>query len=629
MAKTWIRAWALQTLAIAAQPFWNASRWAIALVLLAITTPAEARSPALNFAPPPATTTPTRPQAPIDFKLPIEMAQASIVQGTQIILNGQKLNANWGQWQSDGQSAIELSDTALTQLFGFDLSNTANPKQQPIQWFSSSAILPARLSSPVRYLDIKDFAQKNGWRLQANGDVLEITTPPANVLGIQQEHQTSSNATNLVDRIVIDLDRPAPWQVDPQSQELLITLNAQISSSLLQAFKPNPASRIRSLKIETNQNRTILRLGLPLNFRPRITTSGNPNRLVIEVGNHFLSEKDILWANGLRWRQQYMNLGTTQFPVFILEVNPRQTGLRLRPILPNASIAGTAPLVQMAQRTSTTGAINGGFFNRNNQLPLGAIRTENRWLSGAILNRGAVAWDDNGNWRFDRLVLQETVTLPSGQRFPLNAFNSAYIQAGIARYTIEWGSTYTTLSDNEILMTVQNNQIVNQQTIATAGTSAPIPPTGYLLVFRSNRTAANSFPVGTTIQLQSALTPTDFNSYPYVIGGGPLLVQNGQIVLNGKLENFSDAFIQESAARSAIGQTADGKLLIVAVQNPTPRVGASLSNMADIMRQLGATNALNLDGGSSTTLYLGGQILDRPSRSSARVHNGIGIFLQP
>jgi exopolysaccharide biosynthesis protein len=47
------------------------------------------------------------------------------------------------------------------------------------------------------------------------------------------------------------------------------------------------------------------------------------------------------------------------------------------------------------------------------------------------------------------------------------------------------------------------------------------------------------------------------------------------------------------------------------------------------MQQLGTVNALNLDGGSSTALYLGGQILDRPVRSTGRVHNAIGIFPLP
>ncbi|MEM1426459.1 MAG: phosphodiester glycosidase family protein, partial [Cyanobacteria bacterium P01_H01_bin.130] len=57
--------------------------------------------------------------------------------------------------------------------------------------------------------------------------------------------------------------------------------------------------------------------------------------------------------------------------------------------------------------------------------------------------------------------------------------------------------------------------------------------------------------------------------------------------------------------------------------------GPSLVEMANLMQGMGAVNALNLDGGSSTTLYLGGQTLDRPSRTSARVHGVIGVFINP
>jgi exopolysaccharide biosynthesis protein len=50
--------------------------------------------------------------------------------------------------------------------------------------------------------------------------------------------------------------------------------------------------------------------------------------------------------------------------------------------------------------------------------------------------------------------------------------------------------------------------------------------------------------------------------------------------------------------------------------------------MASIMEQLGAIDALNLDGGGSTTLYLGGQLLEHPPRIVPRVHNGLGIFIE-
>ena len=41
---------------------------------------------------------------------------------------------------------------------------------------------------------------------------------------------------------------------------------------------------------------------------------------------------------------------------------------------------------------------------------------------------------------------------------------------------------------------------------------------------------------------------------------------------------------------------------------------------------MGAVSALNLDGGSSTQVYLGGEIIDRSPATAARVNNGIGVF---
>ncbi|MGG6270365.1 phosphodiester glycosidase family protein [Leptolyngbya sp. AN03gr2] len=584
------------------------------LTFWSISFPAFADAPAaLNFNL--AQQTPPPRPAPLNFNSPL-------VQGTQIILNGQTFSGNWSQWQVNGVTRIGLSDAVLTQRFGADLLSTNDASRQPIQWFSE-AVFPTRLAPPLRYLDVTEFAQRNGWQIQISGNTLQITTPIANLTVIQQE-QSAPN----VDRITISLDRPITWQADPQLNELVLTLDAQVDQNQLGKFKPTPASRIRSLTVQPSGNRTIVRIGVPLSLRSRITTASSPDRITIEVGSNFLSDRDILWANGLFWRQRSLSVGTNQFPIVWLEANPRQVSIR--PILPNsATLTGTLPLFTTAQQSLATAAINGGYFNRNNQLPLGAIKSDNRFASGPILSRGVVGWDAAGNWRFDRLTLQETVTLSTGQRFPLTTLNSAFVQAGIARYTADWGSTYTTLTDNEILLPVQNNQTGTQQAVPTAGTTIQIPTTGYLLVFRSNRTAAAAFTPAIPVQLESAFNLPDLAAFPNLIGGGPLLIRNGQIVLDGRLEQFSTAFIQERAARSAIGQTADGRILIVTAQNNTSGVGASLSDMAQIMQQLGAVNALNLDGGSSTTLYLGGQLLDRPARSAARVHNGIGIFLQP
>ncbi len=561
---------------------------------------------------------------PSVVKPSLTIAQVPIQQTSQISLNGRIVTLPWNQWQTAGTTRIGVSDTAFVQLFGAQLLNTSTVTNQPIDWFDSAPLpLPTRLAPPFRYLDITSLAQQLGWQLQPQGNTLHVSTPSARVLAVQQGQQPAG------ERMVIHLDRPTPYQVDPQSQELILTLDARTDPALVQSFKAKPGNQIKSLRLETIGDRTTLRVGIPISLRPQISTLSNPSRIVLDIRPDYLPDRDVLWAPGLRWRQRYLTVGMAQFPVVWLEANPRQPGLSLRPILPGSTaVPSIAPLIQTARQSQAIAAINGGFFNRKNQLPLGAIRRGGEWFSSPILNRGVFAWNDQGGVKVDRLTLQETIVTSAGQRFPLTALNSGYAQAGMARYTTAWGSAYATLVQNEVLLTVQNNRVTEQRTGAAPGSLVSIPADGYLLVIRSNPEIAASFPIDTPLQLESTTLPSDLSLYPNITGAGPLLIQNGQIVLDAKAEQFSAAFIRELAARSAIGQARDGTILLVTVHDRIGGKGATLLEIAQIMNQLGAVNALNLDGGSSTTLYLGGQILNRPDRSSARIYNGIGVFLQ-
>ncbi len=90
---------------------------------------------------------------------------------------------------------------------------------------------------------------------------------------------------------------------------------------------------------------------------------------------------------------------------------------------------------------------------------------------------------------------------------------------------------------------------------------------------------------------------------------GPMLVHNGQISLKPYDEGFGDPSLFALARRSAVGVTADGKLLIVTVHTPV-----TLNKLAHIMLRLGAVDAMNLDGGSSSALYSNGKFVTLPER---------------
>ena len=584
--------------------------------------------------------------------------------GTQVSLNGRTSPVAWSQWQLDankGKVHTLISDAGVMQLLGVELLNTRDTAKQPVQWFSQMTTTPLVLNSwhnrAYRYLDVTDFAQTAGWQFSADGDTLRITTPVAKVKAIRLLQQPWDDGDTKGVRIVIDLDRPTPWQITtPTSyQEWAIAIDAEADPALIQQFSPSPSSQEGSgqwgvgsrenrttpdslfptpshlLKLSTAPTLSTISMSVPTGLSPRVSTKAFPPSIFIDIRPDAMVERDILWASGLRWRQQFVNLGASRFPVVWLELNPRAVGLTLKPIWSEtATLVGTAPLLKTAQRYWAVAAINGGFFNRNNKLPLGAIRRDGRWFSSPILNRGAIAWNDTGQVKIGRLSLQETLITTIAQHLPLKALNSGYVQAGIARYSSEWGPTYTPLIDNEIIVVVQNNQVTAQLPGGVAGKTAfPIPQNGYLLALRSNSTAVNSLPVGTLVSKQSATQPAEFARYPQILGAGPLLLQNRQIVLDAKAEGFSDAFNRETAARSAIGTTASGTLMIAAVHNRAGGAGPSLTEIALIMQHLGCVDALNLDGGSSTSLYLGGQLLNRSPSTAARVHNGLGVFLQP
>lgn len=638
--------------------------------------------------------TPIKPLPSANPTLPTSpppVANASAY-GNQISLNGRTVPGAWFQ-QKGNQVTTHIADSTLRQLIGIDLLDSNNPTQQPIQWFSSQTkpqTLTARLAGGYRYLDITNIVKTSGWQIQAQGNVLTVSTPQVKVTNIRESNlvapgvakivNTSPNPTVPRKLVTIDLDKPTPWQIRQESQptastngEWTIILDGIVDPALVQRYtlivpvpipiptgippQPNllkqlpvptppipvapitpPEPTVKQVEIVNNQ--TLIRISVPFGFAPRIYSSPDyktlaapgtlpvPNLSVLIVPDALLP-RNIAWAPGLRWRQQWLNLAQDSFPVVWLEMNPRTVSIK--PIVSNSdTLIGTAPLIQTTQKYGAIAGINGGYFNRNNRYPLGAIRRDGQWLSSPILNRGAIAWNNSGEFYVGRLALEEILTTSSNQRLPILFINSGYVQSGIARYTPAWGSTYTPLTDKEIIITVQKNQIVNQVTALKAGeTQFPIPTDGYILTLRSNASSnLNLLPIGTTVSIQSSTIPSDFNRYSNIIGAGPLLIQNQRIVLDAKAEKFSDAFINEKAIRSGICTNAAGNVLIASVHNRAGGAGPTLAEHAQLMQQLGCVNALNLDGGSSTSLYLGGQLIDRSPSTAARVHNGIGIFLR-
>lgn len=386
-------------------------------------------------------------------------------------------------------------------------------------------------------------------------------------------------------------------------------------------------------------------------------TSNQSSRSLFSGGS-VLTTIRMAWQPGLTVLHQAVTIDQRgqplTFRVMGILVDPQNSQIQLKPLLANENqVTGAAPLHVMAAKSGAVAAINAGFFNRQRQMPVGAIRRDGQWQGGVVLQRGAVAWrnpqtdsqsvvlGNSPQFFFDRLKSTETLR-GAGQTWQLMPSNSGYVQPGIARYTPAWGGNYLSITENELIFTVQehgtnhqNDQIVSStKTTKVNERPIPIPQNGYLLVARSfngiqQKQLIATLSPETMVSVALSLTPTEFNAYPNIIGAGPLLLKNGAVVLNAKAESFTAGFDRQGADRSVIAKLQDGQILLAVVQDMPDGIAPDLHQTAAVLQQLGAVDALNLDGGSSTSLYAQGNILNRSLGSVAPVHSAIGVWILP
>ena len=562
--------------------------------------------------------------------------------GNVIQLNGQPWSGRWIRRVEQGQQSFYVQEDWLTGGLGVQMLDSDKADRQRLRWFSSPTFSRVAFDSTgrFRYLDLAPFAEQ--WRTEIAGNSLNIYTPNVTMQAVRRSKQPWG------DRLVIDLNRRTPWRVNQQGNVITVIVSAEVAADLPIGTNAIAGNLVKSVNVQPQGKLTQIQIQTNAPINPAIEMLSSPTpKIVIDLRRDYVPPSlTVQWAEGLRRIERVVEIPnkpktdkdpkTMKFAVTALEVDLKSPQLKLRAIWSNPDgspngILGLMPLPQMVQQAQAVGAINGGFFNRIRKLPVGAIREGNRWLAGTALVRGAIAWNEKGETLIDRLNFKEEISTASQITIALTNLNSGYVQRGIARYTPNWGSVYSPLTENELLIVIRGDRVVAQYQGGAVGVGQiTIPSDGYVLVARQTPEAAKQLPIGMTVRGRQAFIPDKFANFPNLIGAGPLLLKNGSLSLDGKLEQFQAGFDTQAANRSAIATTREkGKLILATVQAAPEGVAPNLLQTAEVLKKLGAVDALNLDGGSSSSLFLGGEILNRPITEIAPVHNAIAIFITP
>ncbi len=324
-----------------------------------------------------------------------------------------------------------------------------------------------------------------------------------------------------------------------------------------------------------------------------------------------------------------VKLGSRTVTCNVVRVNLRDSRVRLGVGLASDKVGATEDLLALARRKGAIAAINGTFFNAYEKGPV-------KDPVGTIITNGELVHKGNTGTVFgitrDKKGLMAPVRFKiigktnDSEKWPNNWYayfiNRLPTSANsVIIYTPSRGMT-TGVGDG-ISVVVRSGEVVSIGTGEQA-----IPEDGYVINFRgSEESLASRFQVGTPVDYRLEIEDgTSANGIwaevQEGVGAGPRLLKEGRIVFSvesAKAEGFTEAkILSQSYARSALGICESGELLMVTVP------GARMSELAEVMKSLGAVEAMNLDGGASSGLVFGEEYITRPGRD---ISNALLVFV--
>lgn len=350
-----------------------------------------------------------------------------------------------------------------------------------------------------------------------------------------------------------------------------------------------------------------------------------------------LEETQISTGTILKNYKKFTEKGWLNINVLEIDLEDRYTDITL--LTSSDGVGKTQNLKTMATTNNCIAAINGDFFAASSGKghSMGIAINDNELISSSY--NGNLTSDSFATFLLDNKsnpfyeFISNTITLTSKKTkesievSEINKYPDSYNIPAV--YTEAFGE-YSIGSKENLEMTevvVKNNKVTE---IRINKEAVQIPKNGYVISATGEGAEflAQNFKVGTRVDLD---IETSFNikNIKFAISGGALLIKDGEIP-----ETFSSN-ITGTHPRTAIGTSKDGETLyLVTVDGrQTSSIGMTQQELAEFLVEINVYNAINLDGGGSTTMVaqnLGDNFLstiNSPSGGSLRaVINGIGVI---
>lgn len=290
----------------------------------------------------------------------------------------------------------------------------------------------------------------------------------------------------------------------------------------------------------------------------------------------------------------------------------------LRPTLARGMIPGRATVKSMGG--GALAAINASYFGLSGEI-YGVTKIDRTIVGTTYYTRSAMGVNADGSTIFGRVAYRGVLRL-NGAEMNIGGVNCERSADSIVVYNKYQGATTRTNDYGTEAVIAGNGEVMG---VHVDKGNAAIPSDGYVIsAHGKSATVLKNLREGDYVEFVESIIDTegagDFDAADQVIGAGPRLVKDGKIFVTVSEEEFPADIRAGRAPRSAVGVTQYGDYIFAVVDGRQAHSrGCTLHEWATILlKDFGAVNAINLDGGGSTELVVKGNIVNSPSDGKER-----------
>jgi hypothetical protein len=345
--------------------------------------------------------------------------------------------------------------------------------------------------------------------------------------------------------------------------------------------------------------------------------------------------------------------------IYVAEMSRQEPSLHFEVALANSQVLGKETVRSIAKRRTQRGdrnvvvAVNGGFGVLGDMRGYGGVLENLHIQDGELITQptdtdACFGVTEAGEFLSTPVQMKANIQIGT-HTLEIGCINQRRLDGcKVTLYTPRLGeSTHTNrrrgkeviLSGLPLPLTPNYAHLYQVKTVSNNGNST-IPKDGAILWINAQEKdpSISQLNPGASGKLTVTLSPPEWNQVRHAVGGRLRLLKNGkinQMLVDKHLENKkrhapgkrSQELNLSHEPRTALGYNADTLFLVVADgRQPKYSTGLTLYELASILIELGATEAINLDGGSSSTFAVNDEVVNQPSgRREREVLNAVFI----